>query len=156
MSLLSDKIVVKSIKVEAPEITLEGNPLGANNLKKILDNVNTTAKGSDSLATNQTARAAGNKPSTKLEVDYFLITGAKVHFNGVTLPTLPDIELRDLGKGPEGITPADLTKAVLAKVTDETFKAVAEAAANIGKSAENLGKEGVNKITTGIGGLLKK
>src|SRR5262245_23260349 len=37
-SLLSDKIVVKSIRVEAPEITFEGG-LGGNNLSKILDNV---------------------------------------------------------------------------------------------------------------------
>ena len=32
MSVLSDKIVVKSIRVESPEITFEGNPFGANNL----------------------------------------------------------------------------------------------------------------------------
>ena len=40
MSVLSDKIVIKSVEVRSPEITFEGNPLGANNLKKIMDNVN--------------------------------------------------------------------------------------------------------------------
>ncbi len=38
-SLLSDKIVVRSINVKAPEITFEGT-LRGNNLSEILDNVN--------------------------------------------------------------------------------------------------------------------
>ncbi len=83
-------------------------------------------------------------------------TGAKVHIGtGATLP-LPDIHLRDLGKGPDGITPADLTKTVLGEVVSGTLKAVAKDATNLGKGAENVGKQGVNKITTGLGGLFKK
>jgi hypothetical protein len=150
MSVLSDKIVVKSIRIESPEITFEGNPLGANNLKKLEDNVN-------AAAANQTAKtSAPAKPGKKLEVDDFLITGAKVHFGtGPVLP-LPDIHLTDLGKGPDGITPAELTKDVLSEVVAGTLKAVGSAAADVGKNAENLGKQGVNKITTGIGGLFKK
>src|ERR1043165_5708931 len=42
-SLLSDKIVVRSVEVIAPEVTLEGNPFGENNLQKILDSVNAVA-----------------------------------------------------------------------------------------------------------------
>jgi len=157
MSVLSDKIVIKSIRVEAADITLEGNPLGANNLKKLLDNVNAAAASLQSPFTSQSATtAAPAKPGKKLEVDDILITGAKVHFNGVTLPTLPDIHLTDLGKGPDGITAAELTKEVLAQVTDETLKAVAKAATNLGKDAGKTVGAGVNKITTGIGGLIKK
>ena len=130
MSVLSDKIVVKSIRVESPEITFEGNPFGANNLKKIQDNVNTAAANFQSpLSTNQPPKtAAPAKPGKKLEVDEFLITGAKIHFGtGPTLP-LPDIHLTDLGKGPDGITPADLTKQVLSEVVSGTIKAVGSAA----------------------------
>ena len=155
MSVLSDKIVVKSIRVEAPEITFEGNPLGKNNLKQIEDNVNATAASFQSSSTNQTAKTAA-KPGKKLEVDEFIISGAKVHIGtGATLP-LPDISLRDLGKGPDGITPADLTKTVLGEVISGTLKAVAKDATNLGKGAENVGKQEVNKITTGLGGLFKK
>jgi len=158
MSVLSDKIVVKSIRVEAPEITLEGNPLGANNLKKIEDNVNATAASLQSPSTNQPAATA--KPGKKLEVDEFIITGAKIHFGtGPTLP-LPDIHLTDLGKGPEGITPADLTKQVLSEVVSGTIKTVGSAAVNIGKDiGKDTGKVvggSVNKVTTGLGGLFKK
>jgi len=158
MSVLSDRIVVKSLRLESPEITFEGNPLGANNLKKIQDNVNAAAANFQSpLSTNQPPKtAAPANPGAKLEVDDFLITGAKVHIStGVTLP-LPDIHLTDLGKGPDGITAAELTKEVLAQVTDETLKAVAKSATNLGKDAGKTVGAGVNKITTGIGGLIKK
>lgn len=157
MSVLSDKIVVKSVRVEAPEITFEGNPLGANNLKKIEDNVNAAAASLQSPSTNQPAKTgAAAKPGKKLEVDDFLITGAKIHFGtGPALP-LPDIHLTDLGKGPDGITPADLTKVVMNEVVAGTLKTVESAALNMGKNAGNLGKEGASKITTGIGGLFKK
>jgi hypothetical protein len=158
MSVLSDKIVVKSIRVESPEITFEGNPFGANNLKKIQDNVNTAAANFQSpLSTNQPPKtAAPAKPGAKLEVDEFVITGGKIHFGtGPTLP-LPDISLHDLGKGPEGITVADLTKQVLSEVISGTIKAVGSDAANLGKDAGKAVGAGVNKITTGIGGLFKK
>ncbi len=46
-SVLSDKIVIKSVEVRAPEITFEGNPFGANNLKKIMDNVNAFTGGAE-------------------------------------------------------------------------------------------------------------
>jgi len=163
MSVLSDKIVVKSIRLESPEITFEGG-LSGNNLSKLLDNVNGTAKNGGPESADKTA-AASNQPGKKLEVDDLLITGAKVRGTlvlvggrEVTLPTLPlpDIHLADLGKGPEGITSAELTKEVLAQVTDETLKAVAKDATNLGKDAEKAVGAGVNKITTGIGGLLKK
>jgi AsmA family len=165
MSVLSGKIVVKSVRVESPEITFEGNPFGANNLKKIQDNANASAASLQSTpSTNQPAKtAAPAKPGKKLEVDDFIITGAKIHFGtGPTLP-LPDIHLTNLGKGPEGITPAELTKQVLSEVVSGTIKAVGSAATNIGKDAGKLGKgagktvgKDVNKITKGIGNLFGK
>jgi hypothetical protein len=163
MSVLSDKIVVKSVRVESPEITFEGS-LSGNNLSKIMDNVNGVAKNGGPESTDKTA-AASSKPGKKIEVDDFLITGAKVHgtlilFGGkeVTIPSLllPDIHLTDLGKGPEGITPTELTRQVLNEVVSDTLKAVENAAGNLGKDASKTVGEGVNKITTGIGGLLKK
>jgi uncharacterized protein involved in outer membrane biogenesis len=167
LSVFSDKIVVHSVRVEAPEITFEGG-LGGNNLSKIMDNVNAIAKSGGPASTNTTAKA-GNKPGRKIEVDDFLITGAKVHVSltgmggkEMTLP-LPDIHLTDLGKGSAGITATDLTQRVLSAITTATIKAVANAATDIGKGVGNLGKDAgkavgqdVNKITKGIGGLFKK
>jgi hypothetical protein len=163
ISILSDKIVVRSVHVESPEITFEGG-LGGNNLSKILDNVNEYAKTGGPVATNAAASTASptSRPGKKIEVDDFLITGAKVHasLTGIgggiggkemTLP-LPDIHLTDLGKGGDGLTSADLTHAVLSAITTATVKAVASSATAAGKTAI----EGVNKIKQGIGGLWGK
>ena len=152
-SVLSDKIVVKSVEVRSPEITFEGNPFGANNLTKIMDNVNAFIGGSTpkTADTNAPAKTGAAKPAKKLEVDDFLITGAKVHFNGATLP-LPDIHFSDLGKGPEGITAGDLVKKVLGEITTATVKAVV---ASVGDAGKAIGGE-ASKLGKSIGGLFKK
>jgi hypothetical protein len=159
-SVFSDKIVVRSVRVEAPEITFEGG-LGGNNLSKIMDNVNAIAQNGGPASTNTTAQA-GNEPGRKIEVDDFLITGAMVHVSltGVggkemTLP-LPDIHLTNLGKDSAGITATDLTRRVLGAITTATIKAVAGATTDIGQRAGKAAGEGMNKITSGLGGLFKK
>jgi uncharacterized protein involved in outer membrane biogenesis len=59
-SILSDKIVVRSVHVESPEITFEGG-LSGNNLGKIMDNVNEIARNGGPATTSTTA-TAGGKP----------------------------------------------------------------------------------------------
>ena len=159
--VLSDKIVIRSVCVEAPVITFEGNPFSGNNLSTIMKNVNAATKNGGPAPTNNTAKAA-NKPSKKLEVDDFLITGAKVNFNGVTLP-LPDIHLANLGKDKDGITGADLTRRVLDAITTATIKAVAGAATDVGNNAEKVGRDlgkslgsNVSGLSKSLGGLFKK
>jgi hypothetical protein len=162
-SVFSDKIVIKSIRVEAPEITYEGGLLGGDNLHKILDNV-TAAAGGGNAATN-----ASGKPAKKLQVDDFLITGAKVNVSlkgtgGFAAPiTIPDIHLTSLGQGPDGITAAELTRKVLAEVSTDVAKAAVKVVGDIGKgavdAAGNVGKsatESVGKATKGITDLFKK
>lgn len=151
-SVLSDKIIVKSIEVRSPEIDFEGNPLGANNLQKIMDNVNAFAGGTEAKPdTNTPAKPNEAQSAKKLQVDDFLITGAKVHFKGTTLP-LPDIHLSNLGQGPDGITPAELIKEVLSQVNTATLQAVVSSVGDPGKA---LGGE-ASKLGKSMGGLFKK
>lgn len=173
-SLLSDKIVIKSVEVRAPEISFDGNPFGANNLQKIMDNVNTFTGGAQAKTANPNTPTtpAEKKASKKLEVDDFLITGAKVHANVIGIPgvaikeitvTLPDIHFSDLGKGPDGITAGELTQKILGEITVATVKAVGNAATQIGKDAtgavkdagKNLG-DSATKLGRSFGGLLGK
>ena len=154
-SVLSDKIVIKSVEVRSPEIAFEGNPLGANNLSKIMENVNAFTGGAEAKPAGATAQTGGNKPARKLEVDDFLITGAKVHFNGATL-SLPDIHFTDLGKGPEGITAADLIKKVLGEITTTTVKTVASSVTDAGKAIGKDASSAVKGVTKGLKGLLGK
>jgi len=166
-SLLSDKIVIKSIKVEAPEITLETGLTGTN-LKKLLANINESTGGGD---TTGTPKPTEQKPGKKLEVDDFLITGAKLSFNmtgvGGLSKTLPDIHLTDLGTGAEGITGAELAQKVLAAIEEASAKMVAESTGDLAKGATTLVKgliggtnnaagDAASKLGKGIGDLFKK
>lgn len=139
-SVFSDKIVVHSIRVEAPEITYETD-LKGNNLSKILENVQSVAgKG----PANQPGEA-GKKPK-KLQVDEFVISGGKINMSATmlggrsaTLP-LPEIKLANLGQGADGITPVELTEKAMNAIVSGTLKAVAEGGAA-------FAKEGVNAAT---------
>lgn len=134
-SLLSDKIVIKSIRIEAPEINIEGSPT-KNNLTKILENVEAATGG----ASTNNAAAARSGPGKKLEVDEFILTNAKVNYTvpgvGLTVPiALPEIKLTDLGKGPEGITGAELTKVALSKLTADLVPLLG---AEVGKTVKGV------------------
>ena len=169
-SLLSDKIVISSINVQGPEITFETD-LRGNNLNKILANLNAAPGGAESqpLKANEPAQPKEAKAGRKLQVDDFVISGGKVHVSMTTLGgqaatiPLPEIHLTGLGQGPEGITPAELTKVVLQAIEKSAAQAASGAVGDIGKGATALTKD-LNKtlsgsagsITKGIGGLFKK
>ncbi len=139
-SLLSDKVVIRSIKVESPELTFEKNSLTGSNLEKILENLGGEKKPSDPSSKPATPSENAQK---KLQVDEFIITGAKVHaivpiVGPYTVP-LPELKLMNLGQGPEGITGAELGQRVMTLVLEATTKAVAEHAPGAtGQAAETI------------------
>jgi hypothetical protein len=161
-SVLSDKVHVTHVRMEGPEITFEGKGLKENNLSQILANVEAATGGPSTNQPKPQAKGA----SKKLQVDEVAITGGKIHLSAtwlggkaMTLP-LPDIHLKDLGQGPDGITAGDLTKRMLSEVTTGTLKAVEKAMTDLGQSAaKDLMKgdtQGVKDATKSIGDLFKK
>lgn len=151
-SVMKEKVIVKQIKVEGPEITYETDLKGSN-LGKLLDNVQGSAKQDEQAPTKKEQTS-----KTKLQVDDFVITGAKVTVattmlggKGATL-TLPEIHLSNLGTGPEGITPAELSKKVLTELLNETTKAVTANATKIGEGVTDAAKA----VGTGAADQLKK
>lgn len=160
-SLFSDKIVIRRVNVVAPEITYEGG-LQNSNLKKIMDNIQ-AATGGPSAAT------PGTEPGKKLQIDEFTLTGGKVSVSTgllggkpVSVP-LPDIQLRDLGTGPEGITGAEVMRRVFSELQGKVTASVAGIAGKVGQqaidNATDVGKsatKGIEDLTKGVGGLLKK
>ncbi len=162
-SVFADKVVVKNISLEAPQITFETD-LKGNNLSKILANVQ------EFSGTNQPAKGQPEaKASRKLQVDNFVIKGGKINVSvtalggrSATVP-LPDIQLTGLGQGPEGITAAELTKRVLAEIEKHAVQAAGGAVADLSKQAGELTKGlqkdatgTISNVTKGIGDLFKK
>jgi hypothetical protein len=166
-SVFSDKIHIKSVAIIAPEITVEGG-LKENNLTRILANVQAF---SGTGATNQTEAVASQK---KLQLDSLVVRGAKVNaqLNVPGLPalnlTLPDIELSNLGQGPEGITAAELVNQLISRITTQTLAAVGDSAAKAGKlvvegvagaakdTADKAVKGATDKAAKGVTDLFKK
>ncbi len=161
-TVFSDKIVIKSVRIEAPEITLEAGLKGSN-LGVILANLEAY-----SGAQGQ-AKPAEKSAGKKLQVDDFVITGGKVNLSmtlmggkAASVP-LPDIHLSDLGTGPEGITAAELSQKVVKEIVTGATKA---AGGMIGKTGEVLGDtvkgagksagESLDKAAKGLGNLFKK
>lgn len=169
-SLLSDKIIVKSISVEAPQITFETD-LRANNLNKILENVKGAASGNGQPTgkPEEPARSKEAKAAKKLQVDDFIIKNGRIHVSVTALGgqsatlALPEIHLQDLGKGPEGITAAELTKRIFEEIERKAAQASADTVSDMGKGAlymaKDLAKGGTNtpeKVTKSLGDLFKR
>jgi uncharacterized protein involved in outer membrane biogenesis len=159
-SVFSHKVVVRSVRIEAPEITFEGG-LQGNNLSKLLDNI----RGTNTASTGSSAQSSGRV----FQLDDLVLTGGHLHLNlplvagqSATVP-LPEIHLAGLGQGPDGITPAELSEKILQAVVDSSTKAAASQLGALGKgmsnAAQQLGNgaaQGLDKVTKGIGDLFKK
>ncbi len=163
-SLMSDKIVVKSVRVEGPEITMEGG-LKENNLTQILKNVEEFV----GSAENKDAQEGKPGATKKLQVDEFVLKNAKINVvfkmlgNKPLSVTVPEIKLTNLGTGPEGITPGDLTKRVFEELIGESTKVVTDAVSKVGKIATDAVKdvggaagETTKKASEGLKNLFKK
>jgi len=162
-SLLSDKVVIRNINVQGPEITFETD-LKGNNLSKIVANM----EGSSGGGTEPTKPESQSKSSRKLQVDNFVVTGGKINVSvtalggkSATVP-LPEIRLTGLGQGPDGITAAELTKRVLQEIEKKAAQAASGAVADLSKQAGELTKGlqkdagGAINATKSIGDLFKK
>jgi len=163
-SVFSDKVIIRAINFDAPEITYETDFKG-NNLSTILANMDAATGGHGQPAQPQAAKAA-----RRFQVDDLLITGGKVRVSitalsgqSVTVP-LPLIHLTDLGQGPEGITAAELAKLVVQEVEKAAAQAARGQLAELQKRGvvdltKTLGTNGtidIDSISKGLGGFLKK
>jgi uncharacterized protein involved in outer membrane biogenesis len=178
-SVFSDKVIIKSINLKSPEITLETNFKG-NNLGRIRSNLQDSTGGNPAkpAAAKGSAPTPPNQPKPeaqeantgkKLQVDEFVITGAKVHLGVTALGgeaatvSLADIRLKDLGQGPEGITAAELTDQVLGVIEQQAVQASGSLAGNVKDVVSNLstnldksGSNAVSNLSKSIGNLFKK
>ena len=154
-----DRIVIKHIRLNEPDIHLELGSSGTNlaqiarNARSTADSLGSSAPTSQPPAPSEAAPAPSSpsqpqKKDIRLQVDEVLISGARLNASVGLLPgakavvTLPEIKLTELGTGPDGITPAELTAVILSKLADESAKAGA------GGAVENLLKGGKIKVDT--------
>jgi hypothetical protein len=138
-SLAKDVIVIRKILIDAPQIGYEKVDDSTNfdaiqrNIEKYL--------GTKSDNSEKSKQGSGKK----MIIDSFVIRNAKVNYNGLLELTLPDIELRNVGKKTGGATSAQVVKAVVAELNTKLALALAKAAV-VG---------GVGGVVVGAGAAIK-
>ena len=138
-TLLSNKIVIEEIIVEGPEFAYEMS-LNGSNLSKILENLKAGKRDEEKGSDGEDEEKRSGK---KIQINLFRMTDAKVRLQSdkVVLP-MPDIELKDIGKENDGVSP----KEAVNKILSEIRSTIVNVASNIGGAVKATG----SKIMKGI------
>lgn len=140
-SLATDKIMVREIVVDGPEVTFEGS-LSGSNLSRIQKNVESF------VPAPPKDKPEEPKKEMKVEIGLFKVTNGKVHLSltvlggkSLTVP-LPDIELRDIGRKSGGAAVREAAKEMFGAITSAATKAAAGAGSLVKGGAEQFEKAG--------------
>ena len=151
-SLLSDRILINEIVVDAPEINYETKIIASNvaDLLKSVESALGSGQNTASLATTKEGKPI------RVAVKKFRLTHARVRLGaggaGMTIP-MPDIELSDLGTTGEGLTPEQLTTTIVKQVAGNVVAATVNAGGDIAKTSGAAAVEGAKQAVEGLKSL---
>lgn len=146
-SLLADHVVVNSISIDRPEIVYETR-ITTSNLQDLMKNIQQAA------GSQTTDSKAKEGKQTKIEVKSFRLENAKITaIVGTSRTTLdmPTVVLENLGTKEGGLTPQELTVAVMKAVTAQAVQAAGRVALDKGlleKAGVKAG-DGLRKLLGG-------
>lgn len=155
-SVFSDQMVIKEIFIDSPEITYEKGGSG-DNINTILRNIE---KFSGSTGTEKTKQK--EQAEKKVVISDFSVKNGKVNVSITALKgekitlDLPDIHMKDIGKGGQGATVSDAMKMIFAAVNKNVITAVAGSVTDVGKTAEQAVKGTVGKTVDSLKGIFGK
>lgn len=142
-SLLADTLVVKEIRIEAPDIVYEVG-LGSSNIGTLRKN----------LAQASGKSRPGPKACRKIRIDHIVVKDGRISLSagflgGNALPIpLPEVEMRDIGKADGG--------AGVAEAVAVFFAHLASNVAGAAKDGGKLIQDGASGLLDGLGGLFRK
>jgi uncharacterized protein involved in outer membrane biogenesis len=155
-SVTSDKVHIRRVLIDSPQITYEGALGKKNNLSQLQANVESFTGGSGGKDEKTDSRDSG--AGKKVQIDYLKIADGSISVSMDVLQgkeltvTLPTIELRDIGKDKE-VTMSDALKQVLSAVNNVTLPAVRGAVTNFTKGLKGTAEavqegaqEGLDKL----------
>jgi len=122
-SLASDVVLIRRIAVASPRISYEAGSGDKSNFDVIQRNVD------QSLGKHRKEKAS---PGKKMIVDHLSIRDIKVNYSPILLEgnsfeiSLPDIELRDVGKNKGGVTSGELAKVVMDTLMTRMTRAITD------------------------------
>ena len=145
-SLTGDVVLIRKIAIASPRISYEAGSGDKSNFDVIQQNVDR------SLGKGKKEKDKSS-PEQKMIVEHLLIRDIKVTYSPILLEgkgfeiSLPDIELRDIGKAKGGVTSGELVKVV----TDALMTRMTRAITNSLKGTADITKS----VTDGVKGLFK-
>ncbi len=150
LSIFSDKVIIRDILIDGPEITYETSIEGSN-IGKIKKNVESYSSSSRPETKEPGESTKGQKESKKVEVDTFLLENGKIRLSatllqGKTLDVpLMKVQVNNIGKDSGGAS----FPVVIEKLADAIYKAILEAVKGSGKTIE----KGVDTVTESAKGI---
>ncbi len=144
LSIFSDKVIIRNILIDSPEITYETSVEGSN-IGKIKKNVESYSSSSRSQTTAPGESSNGHKETKQVHIDTFVLQNGKIRLStkllqGKTLDIpLTKVQLRDIGKESGSAS----FPVVIEKLADAIYKAILEAVTGSGKTIE----KGVDAVT---------
>lgn len=151
-SVLKDYIVINELIIEGPEFLYETKVI-ASNVGDLLKNIEKATGGGRE---NQPATKDG-KP-IKLVIKKLVLKDGKVTLGvggagGVMTMPMPPINLTDIGVAEGGVTPAQLTFAVMRQVVPSIVAASTQALTKLGGTTGAATAEGMKQVGSAIKGL---
>ena len=161
-------VVIPSVRIESPDIYIEGSLTGKNNLRALQKNVEAFTAGLSQPKPDQPAdkkkpaKQADKEAAKKVVIRELVITGAKVRWvssltlgQEVLLP-LPDIRLKNLGEDKMGMTWGDLADRLVNELLKASSKVSTDNAAKALEQVKEQGRKSVEKATDSVKSLWKK
>lgn len=141
-SLLSHRVHVRSVVVEAPQVWYE-RTLAGSNLKAFQAQQAATADDDAAQQAEASPETAGKSPARTVLIDLVQVKQGRVGLKmgvGGEIP-LPSVELRDIGKDePDGVTWGEALQRIVTAVLSTVTDAVKSVADLSGKGLKTLGK----------------
>lgn len=172
-SLLTDKIIIKEILIDGPQITYEKS-LRSSNFTELQKNVEAFVGPQEAAAEESVPgdEPVETKPAKKVQIDKLLVQNGKVKIsvtalkgNAMTVP-LPKIEKEGIGADKGGATVADAAKEVWGAIMGgiksaasgggDLLKGAGSAVTDGAGAAVNTVKDSASGLIKGVGGLFKK
>ena len=139
-SLFGDHVVINSLVVQSPDIVYE-TQLTTSNLQDLLKNIQKND-------TEKTERTPEKKQPKRIEIKSLQLKDAKVTLiaNGRTQTvTIPSISMENVGSAQGGLTPAQLSAAILKEIARTSLEAAAKGIFN-GASLDKLSNKAADTL----------
>lgn len=151
-SVTSDKIHIRSLIIDSPEIMYEGTIGKKNNISQLQANIKEMLKGSGKK--EESPETSGAESTKSIQIDHVKVSGGKVHADlglltgkPITLD-LPMVELHDIGKN-GGATISD----ALAQVLEVLNGSISE---TVQSGIKDLSSEKLNELKDSVGEKAKE